>query len=170
FLFSSRRRHTRSKRDWSSDVCSSDLFIFQNYNLIPNLTAIENVEVSEEISDNSLAAKDALQGVGLYHRKDNFPSQLSGGEQQRVSISRAIAKNPKLLLCDESTGALDYETGKKVLGFLQDLTNEQGSTVVVITHNQAHAPMADPVIKINDGTVSSQELNQHPMLIEDIEL
>lgn len=95
-------------------------FIFQNYNLIPNLTAIENVEVSEEISDNSLAAKDALQGVGLYHRKDNFPSQLSGGEQQRVSIARAIAKNPKLLLCDEPTGALDYETGKKVLGFLQD--------------------------------------------------
>nr|WP_279098289.1 ABC transporter ATP-binding protein [Aerococcus urinaeequi] len=144
-------------------------FIFQNYNLIPNLTAIENVEVSEEISDNSLAAKDALQGVGLYHRKDNFPSQLSGGEQQRVSIARAIAKNPKLLLCDEPTGALDYETGKKVLGFLQDLTNEQGTTVVVITHNQAIAPMDDRVIKINDGTVSSQELNQQPMPIQDIE-
>lgn len=144
-------------------------FIFQNYNLIPNLTAIENVEVSEEISDNSLAAKDALQGVGLYHRKDNFPSQLSGGEQQRVSIARAIAKNPKLLLCDEPTGALDYETGKKVLGFLQDLTNEQGTTVVVITHNQEIAPMADRVIKINDGTVSSQELNQQPMPIQDIE-
>lgn len=144
-------------------------FIFQNYNLIPNLTAIENVEVSEEISGNSLAAKDALQGVGLYHRKDNFPSQLSGGEQQRVSIARAIAKNPKLLLCDEPTGALDYETGKKVLGFLQDLTNEQGTTVVVITHNQAIAPMADRVIKINDGTVSSQELNQQPMPIQDIE-
>ncbi|KAF3300023.1 ATP-binding cassette domain-containing protein [Carnobacterium sp. PL12RED10] len=144
-------------------------FIFQNYNLIPNLTAIENVEVSEEISDNSLAAKDALQGVGLYHRKDNFPSQLSGGEQQRVSIARAIAKNPKLLLCDEPTGALDYETGKKVLGFLQDLTNEQGTTVVVITHNQAIAPMADRVIKINDGAVSSQELNQQPMPIQDIE-
>ena len=144
-------------------------FIFQNYNLIPNLTAIENVEVSEEISDNSLAAKDALQGVGLYHRKDNFPSQLSGGEQQRVSIARAIAKNPKLLLCDEPTGALDYETGKKVLGFLQDLTNEQGTTVVVITHNQAIAPMADRVIKINDGIVSSQELNQQPMPIQDIE-
>ena len=144
-------------------------FIFQNYNLIPTLTAIENVEVSEEISDNSLAAKDALQGVGLYHRKDNFPSQLSGGEQQRVSIARAIAKNPKLLLCDEPTGALDYETGKKVLGFLQDLTNEQGTTVVVITHNQAIAPMDDRVIKINDGTVSSQELNQQPMPIQDIE-
>lgn len=144
-------------------------FIFQNYNLIPNLTAIENVEVSEEISDNSLAAKEALQGVGLYHRKDNFPSQLSGGEQQRVSIARAIAKNPKLLLCDEPTGALDYETGKKVLGFLQDLTNEQGTTVVVITHNQAIAPMADRVIKINDGAVSSQTLNAQPVPIQDIE-
>lgn len=144
-------------------------FIFQNYNLIPNLTAIENVEVSEEISKNSLSAADAIEGVGLTSRKDNFPSQLSGGEQQRVSIARAIAKNPKLLLCDEPTGALDYETGKKVLEFLQDLTREQGTTVVVITHNQAIAPMADRVIKINDGAVSSQELNEQPTPISDIE-
>ncbi len=144
-------------------------FIFQNYNLIPNLTAIENVEVSEEISHNALSAADAIEGVGLTSRKDNFPSQLSGGEQQRVSIARAIAKNPKLLLCDEPTGALDYETGKKVLAFLQNLTNEQGTTVVVITHNQAIAPMANRVIKISDGTVSSQEINDQPMPIQDIE-
>jgi len=144
-------------------------FIFQNYNLIPNLTALENVEVSEEISKDSLSAAEALEGVGLTKRKNNFPAQLSGGEQQRVSIARAIAKNPKLLLCDEPTGALDYETGKKVLGFLQDLTTDHGTTVVVITHNQAIAPMADRVIKINDGTVSSQELNEHPTPIQEIE-
>lgn len=140
-------------------------FIFQNYNLIPNLTAIENVEVSEEISHNALSAADAIEGVGLTSRKDNFPSQLSGGEQQRVSIARAIAKNPKLLLCDEPTGALDYETGKKVLAFLQNLTNEQGTTVVVITHNQAIAPMANRVIKISDGTVSSQEIKDRKSVV-----
>lgn len=144
-------------------------FVFQFYNLVQNLTAKENVELATQISKNSLDVDKTLELVGLEDRKDNFPSQLSGGEQQRVSIARAIAKNPKLLLCDEPTGALDYNTGKQVLKTLQDTCRNTGTTVIVITHNSAIAQMADRVIKINDAKVRSIEVNKNPLSIEHIE-
>lgn len=144
-------------------------FVFQFYNLVQNLTARENIELATQISNNSLDVEKTIELVGLGHRKDNFPSQLSGGEQQRVSIARAIAKNPKLLLCDEPTGALDYKTGKQVLKTLQDTCKKMGTTVVVITHNSAIAQMADRVIKINDAKVRSMNINSKPLSVEEIE-
>ncbi|MBL1226066.1 ABC transporter ATP-binding protein [Enterococcus sp. BWR-S5] len=143
-------------------------FVFQFYNLVPNLTAKENVELATEVSPNALDPVAVLTQVGLEHRLNNFPSQLSGGEQQRVSIARALAKNPKLLLCDEPTGALDFETGKQVLKLLQNASREQGNTVLLITHNSAIAPIADRVIHINDAKVRSIEINDSPMSIDDI--
>ena len=144
-------------------------FVFQFYNLVQNLTARENLELATQISNNALDIDKTLELVGLSHRKDNFPSQLSGGEQQRVSIARAIAKNPKLLLCDEPTGALDYNTGKQILKTLQDTCRKMKTTVIVITHNSAIAQMADRIIKINDAKVRSMELNNNPLSVEDIE-
>ena len=144
-------------------------FVFQFYNLIPNLTALENVELALQICKNPMDAKEVLEEVGLGDRLDNFPAQLSGGEQQRVSIARALAKNPKLLLCDEPTGALDYNTGKSILKLLQDTCRNNGMTVILITHNSAIAPMADRVIKIKNGKVSRMTMNDHPTPIEEIE-
>ncbi len=144
-------------------------FVFQFYNLVPNLTALENVELALQICKDPLDAKEVLEDVGLGDRLDNFPTQLSGGEQQRVSIARALAKNPKLLLCDEPTGALDYNTGKAILKLLQNMCRERGMTVIVITHNQALAPMADRLIHIKNGQVSKMELNENPMSIDEIE-
>ena len=144
-------------------------FVFQFYNLVPNLTALENVELALQICRDPLDAKEVLEEVGLGDRLNNFPAQLSGGEQQRVSIARALAKNPKLLLCDEPTGALDYNTGKSILKLLQNMCRERGMTVIVITHNQAIAPMADRLIHIKNGQVSQMELNENPMSIDDIE-
>lgn len=144
-------------------------FVFQFYNLIPNLTALENVELATQIVENSFDPKETLINVGLGHRLDNFPSQLSGGEQQRVAIARALAKNPKLLLCDEPTGALDYKTGKQILKLLHDTCKNTGTTVVVITHNAAVAPMADKVIEIRDAKVLDIIENNEPMAIEEIE-
>lgn len=144
-------------------------FVFQFYNLVQNLTARENVELATQISKNALDVDKTLEIVGLGHRKSNFPSQLSGGEQQRVSIARAIAKNPKLLLCDEPTGALDYKTGKQILKTLQDTCKNTGTTVVVITHNSALAPIANRVIKIKDAKVRSIEVNENPVSVDDIE-
>ena len=144
-------------------------FVFQFYNLIPNLTALENVELALQICKDPLDAKKVLEDVGLGDRLDNFPAQLSGGEQQRVSIARALAKNPKLLLCDEPTGALDYNTGKAILKLLQNMCRERGLTVIVITHNQALAPMADRLIHIKNGQVSHMETNENPMSIDEIE-
>lgn len=144
-------------------------FVFQFYNLVQNLTAKENVELSTQISKDSLDVDKTLELVGLSHRKENFPAQLSGGEQQRVSIARAIAKNPKLLLCDEPTGALDYKTGKQILKTLQDTCKNTGTTVIIITHNSAIAPIANRVIKINDAKVRSIETNENPIPVDDIE-
>ena len=144
-------------------------FVFQFYNLIPNLTALENVELGLQICNNALDPYTVLNDVGLSHRLDNFPARLSGGEQQRVAIARALAKNPKLLLCDEPTGALDYETGKSILKLLQDTCREKGVTVVVITHNLAITPIADRVVKIKSGKVESVDDNPSPMSISDIE-
>lgn len=144
-------------------------FVFQFYNLIPNLTALENVELAMQICRHPLNARQVLEEVGLGERLKNFPAQLSGGEQQRVSIARALAKNPKLLLCDEPTGALDYQTGKAILKLLQDMCREKGMTVIVITHNSAIAPMADRVIKIKNGKVSSMRINENPVSVMDIE-
>lgn len=144
-------------------------FVFQFYNLVPNLTAKENVELALQICQNPLDAESVLNEVGLGERMSNFPSQLSGGEQQRVSIARALAKNPKLLLCDEPTGALDYNTGKSILKLLQDTCKKQGMTVIVITHNSAIAPMADRVIRIKNGKVSKCEKNETPVDVETIE-
>ena len=144
-------------------------FVFQFYNLVPNLTALENVELALQICKDPLDARQVLREVGLRERMKNFPAQLSGGEQQRVSIARALAKNPKLLLCDEPTGALDYKTGKAILKLLQDMCRERGMTVIVITHNSALTPMADKVIRIKNGTVSSMELNEKPIPVENIE-
>ena len=155
------------------DVCTyrrNDVgFVFQFYNLIPNLTALENVELGLQICNDALDPREVLTGVGLDHRLDNFPAQLSGGEQQRVAIARALAKNPKLLLCDEPTGALDYQTGKSILKLLQDTCREKGVTVVVITHNMAITPMADKVVKIKSGKVESVTDNPAPASISDIE-
>ena len=144
-------------------------FVFQFYNLIGNLTALENVELANQICKDPLNAEDVLKNVGLGERMKNFPSQLSGGEQQRVAIARALAKNPKLLLCDEPTGALDYQTGKAILQLLQDTGRKTGMTVIIITHNSALTAMADRVIRVKNGTVSSVELNEHPQDIAEIE-
>lgn len=144
-------------------------FVFQFYNLVQNLTALENVELASEICPDPLDAAETLRGVGLGERLRNFPAQLSGGEQQRVAIARALAKNPKILLCDEPTGALDYNTGKAVLGLLQDTCRKTGRTVLVITHNGALTAMADRVIRIKSGKAISNEINPHPTPVEDIE-
>ena len=144
-------------------------FVFQFYNLVPNLTALENVELALQICKDPLDAMAVLEDVGLGERAANFPAQLSGGEQQRVSIARALAKNPKLLLCDEPTGALDYNTGKAILKLLQDTWRKKGMTVILITHNSAIAPMADRVIKIKNGKVSKVTLNENPISVETIE-
>ena len=144
-------------------------FVFQFYNLMPNLTALENVELAAQICKDPLDAATVLNEVGLSARANNFPGQLSGGEQQRVAIARALAKNPKLLLCDEPTGALDYVTGKQILKLLQDTCRQKGVTVVVITHNSAITPMADRVIHIKNGTVESMQCNEHPTSVELIE-
>ena len=144
-------------------------FVFQFYNLVPNLTALENVELALQICRDPLDAREVLNEVGLGDRLDNVPAQLSGGEQQRVSIARALAKNPKLLLCDEPTGALDYNTGKAILKLLQNMCRERGMTVIVITHNQAIAPMADRLIHIKNGQISQMEMNEHPVSIDEIE-
>ena len=144
-------------------------FVFQHYNLIPNLTALENVELASEISDNPLDAGEVLTNVGLTNRAENFPSQLSGGEQQRVAIARALAKNPKILLCDEPTGALDYETGKNILKLLQEASRNLGATVIIITHNSLIKPMADEVIELRDGRVIENYENTNPIPVEDIE-
>ena len=144
-------------------------FVFQFYNLMPNLTAIENVELATEICKNALDPKKALESVGLSERINNFPSQLSGGEQQRVSIARAVAKNPKLLLCDEPTGALDYKTGKTILKLLHDLCKTQNKLVIVVTHNQAIKDMADKVITIKNGEIEKIIINNNPTSIEELE-
>lgn len=144
-------------------------FVFQFYNLVPNLTAIENVELAAQICSDPLDADAVMDAVGLKDRKTNFPAQLSGGEQQRVAIARALAKNPKLLLCDEPTGALDYNTGKQVLKLLQDTCRKSGMTVVIITHNSALEAMADRVIKLNSGKVTEVYINENPMDVESIE-
>ena len=144
-------------------------FVFQFYNLVPNLTALENVELALQISKNPLDAEQILSDVGLSERLSNFPDQLSGGEQQRVSIARALAKNPKLLLCDEPTGALDYKTGKSILKLLQDTCRERNKTVIVITHNLAIAPIADRVIEIKSGKVHDMWINKEPKSVDTIE-
>lgn len=144
-------------------------FVFQFYNLVQNLTAIENVELATEISKNPLDPSEVLEGVGLKDRMKNFPSQLSGGEQQRVSIARAIAKNPKILLCDEPTGALDYKTGKQILKLLQITCRHNNITVIIVTHNAAITPMADKVIRFRNGTAESIEINSNPLPVEQIE-
>lgn len=144
-------------------------FVFQFYNLMPNLTALENVELARQVCKNALDPKTVMEQVGLGSRMNNFPAQLSGGEQQRVAIARALAKNPKLLLCDEPTGALDYRTGKQILQLLQDTCRSSHITALVITHNAALAPMADRVIRMNSGQVTSIETNAHPTPIAEIE-
>ncbi len=144
-------------------------FVFQFYNLINNLTAKENVELASEIVEDALDAENVLKEIGLGHRIHNFPSQLSGGEQQRVAIARALAKNPKLLLCDEPTGALDYHTGKQILKLLQEMAREQGTTVIIVTHNAAIAPIADRIIQMHDGKVKAVKENDQPESIEQIE-
>lgn len=144
-------------------------FVFQFYNLVQNLTALENVELATQICKNPLNPSEVLEAVGLEERKNNFPSQLSGGEQQRVAIARALAKNPKLLLCDEPTGALDYNTGKAILKLLQDTCRERNMTVIIITHNLALTPMGDKVIKVKNGMIESVTLNDNPTPVERIE-
>ena len=144
-------------------------FVFQFYNLVPNLTAKENVELASEIVSDALDPEAVLKEVGLGNRLDNFPAQLSGGEQQRVAIARAVAKNPKILLCDEPTGALDYQTGKQVLGILQDMSRKKGATVIIVTHNAALAPIADRVIRMHDAKVQSVEVNEAPQDIATLE-
>lgn len=144
-------------------------FVFQFYNLVQNLTALENVELASQICKDPLDAADVLRQVGLGHRLDNFPAQLSGGEQQRVAIARALAKNPKLLLCDEPTGALDYQTGKAILKLLQDTSRVMGRTVVLITHNQAFTAIADRVIHVREGRAAGVEVNERPVSAETIE-
>lgn len=144
-------------------------FVFQFYNLVQNLTALENVELASQICKQPLDPAAVLAEVGLADRMENFPAQLSGGEQQRASIARALCKNPKLMLCDEPTGALDYQTGKQVLKLLQDTCREQGMTVIIITHNSALTPMADRVVKVRNGTVDSVQYNENPVPVEEIE-
>lgn len=144
-------------------------FVFQFYNLIPNLTALENVEIASQLSKDPMNPSEVLAHVGLEARMNNFPAQLSGGEQQRVAIARALAKNPKLLLCDEPTGALDYETGKAILKLLQDCSRKRGMTVVIITHNQALTAMADRIIKVKSGKIASVKMNEQIVPVEEIE-
>ena len=144
-------------------------FVFQFYNLIQNMTVIENVELATQLCKNSLNPNEILNKVGLKMRTNNFPAQLSGGEQQRVAIARAICKNPKLLLCDEPTGALDYQTGKQILKLLQDTCRNEKMTIIIITHNSAISPMADKIIKFKNGSVSNVIINENPTNIEDIE-
>ena len=144
-------------------------FVFQFYNLVPNLTALENVELAVQLSKRPLQPRKVLKQVGLAGRMNNFPAQLSGGEQQRVAIARALAKNPKLLLCDEPTGALDYNTGKAILKLLQDTAREKGITVVIITHNQAITAMADRIVEIKNGMVASKRINDNVVPVEEIE-
>ncbi|RBP65965.1 putative ABC transport system ATP-binding protein [Alkalibaculum bacchi] len=144
-------------------------FVFQFYNLVPNLTAKENIELATQISHNPLNIEKVISGVGLQDRKNNFPSQLSGGEQQRVAIARALAKNPKLLLCDEPTGALDYKTGKSILKLLQDTCRSSGMTVVIITHNLALTDIGDKVIRVKSGKINSIEINENPLDVESVE-
>lgn len=144
-------------------------FVFQFYNLVPNLTALENVELASEIVPKALDAQQALENVGLGHRINHFPAQLSGGEQQRVAIARAIAKKPKLLLCDEPTGALDYQTGKQVLAILQKMAQSKETTVIIVTHNTALAPIANRVIHMHDSKISDIVINENPSDIQNIE-
>ncbi len=144
-------------------------FVFQFYNLVPNLTALENVELANQICRHPLDAAEVLQSVGLAERLNNFPAQLSGGEQQRVAIARALAKKPQLLLCDEPTGALDYNTGKAILKLLQDMSRKEGMTVIIITHNSALTAMADRVIQVKNGTVTSVQMKDAPVPVEEIE-
>ena len=144
-------------------------FVFQFYNLVPNLTALENVELAAEVCKDPMDPKEVLRSVGLDSRMINFPAQLSGGEQQRVAIARALAKNPRLLLCDEPTGALDYTTGKSILKLLQEMSRERGMTVIIITHNSALTAMADRVIRVKNGAVVSETVNEAPVPVEDIE-
>ena len=164
------REISRMNKRQLTDYRREDVgFVFQFYNLVGNLTALENVELANKISKHPLVARQVMRYVGLGERMGNFPSQLSGGEQQRVAIARALAKNPKLLLCDEPTGALDYQTGKAILKLLQDTGRKTGMTVVIITHNGALTAMADRVIKVRNGTVKSVTVNEHPMDISEIE-
>ncbi len=164
------REVSKMNRRQLTDYRRDDVgFVFQFYNLVGNLTALENVELANQISRHPLDASQVLRDVGLAERMLNFPSQLSGGEQQRVAIARALAKNPKLLLCDEPTGALDYQTGKAILQLLQDMCRKTGMTVVIITHNSALTAMADRVIKVRNGTVKSVTMNEHPQDISEIE-
>ena len=158
-----------NRRQLTEDRRQDVGFVFQFYNLIGNLTALENVELANQICKDPLDAEQMLQDVGLGDRLKNFPSQLSGGEQQRVAIARALAKNPKLLLCDEPTGALDYQTGKAILKLLQDTGRKTGMTVIIITHNSALTAMADRVIKVKSGTVVSQQKNENPVDVAEIE-
>ena len=144
-------------------------FVFQFYNLVSNLTAKENVELASEIVTDALNPEQVLTDVGLAHRLNNFPAQLSGGEQQRVSIARAVAKNPKILLCDEPTGALDYQTGKQVLKILQDMSRQKGATVIIVTHNSSLTPIADRVIHMRDATVMRVTINENPQAIDTLE-
>ena len=167
--FGGKRVDTFSVRQLSEYRRREVGFVFQFYNLIGNLTALENVEMAARLEKGSLSPEQVLREVGLGDRMQNFPAQLSGGEQQRVSIARALVKNPKLLLCDEPTGALDYETGKTILSLLQRSCRERGTTVVIITHNQALCPMADRVIRVKNGKIKSCECNPSPTPIEQIE-
>ena len=144
-------------------------FVFQFYNLMPNLTALENVELARQVSPKALDPREVLRQVGLADRMNNFPAQLSGGEQQRVAIARALAKNPKILLCDEPTGALDYQTGKSILRLLQDTCRNMRKTVIVITHNQAITGMADHVVHVRNGGIQKEVYNEHPLPVEEIE-
>ena len=164
------REISRMNKRQLTDYRREDVgFVFQFYNLVGNLTALENVELANQISKHPLDARQVMRDVGLGERMGNFPSQLSGGEQQRVAIARALAKNPKLLLCDEPTGALDYQTGKAILQLLQDTGRRTGMTVIIITHNGALTAMADRVIQVRSGTVTSVTKNEHPMDIAEIE-
>ena len=164
------RNISKYSRTQLTEYRRSDIgFVFQFYNLVQNLTAIENVELATQISDNPLDVRMVIDRVGLRDRRNNFPSQLSGGEQQRVAIARAIAKNPKILLCDEPTGALDYKTGKQILKLLQDTCRQNNMTVIIITHNGAIAPMADKVIHFKNGTVEDVMINENPVPVENIE-
>ena len=158
-----------SKRELTKYRRTKVGFVFQFYNLIPNLTAIENIELAVELCPDALQPKDVLERVGLGSRMHNFPAQLSGGEQQRVSIARAVAKNPRLLLCDEPTGALDYETGKKILQLLQDMCREENKTVIIVTHNAALKDMADKVVYVKNGKAERVEINVEPKPVSEIE-
>ena len=159
----------KSKRELAKYRREDIGFVFQFYNLIPNLTAVENIDIATMLSKDPIDSKEVLEMVGLKERMNNFPAQLSGGEQQRVSIARALAKNPKLLLCDEPTGALDYETGKSILKLLQDMSSDRGMTVMIITHNQALTAMADRIIRMRNGHILSIEKNDNKVPVENIE-